>query len=166
MEKFKLLTCYYTLITVPTASPTNLTLIDVTATSATVGWYPPDPSSWNGLLTHYIINYQLIRSREETMGSSTNPQLSFVIPSFGQPLVNELDPTRIDSSLLMERARVNGLEEYYVYQFSVYYETTVGRSPSSTSLLLETLPAGSSHTIYTINKYGMCQFVYVMKVSL
>ena len=130
------------LLTVPTASPSNLTLVDVTATSVTIGWYPSDPDSWNGFLTHYIVNYQLIMSGEDAVSSRVNPQLSFIIPSSDQPLVNEQDPTRVGSSLLTETARINSLEEFYVYQFSVYYETSVGRSPSSSSLLVETPPTG------------------------
>ena len=126
---------------VPTASPTNVTQVNVTATSVTIGWYPSNPNSWNGLLTHYVIDYQLIRSREES-ASSSDPALTIIIPSLGQPLVNENDPTRVNSSLLMETANINSLEEFYVYQFSIYYETSVGRSPSSSSLLVKTLPTG------------------------
>ena len=74
--------------------------------------------------------------------SSNDPQLSIVIPSIGQPLVNENDPTRVNSSLLMETASITSLEEFCVYQFFIYYETSVGRSPSSSSLLIETLPTG------------------------
>ena len=65
-----------------------------------------------------------------------------MIPSFGQPLINNEDPTRVNLPLQMETALINGLEEYHVYRFSVYFETGAGRSSSSNFITVETSSIG------------------------
>ena len=100
-------------------------------------------------LAQYVIEYQLIRSIDEHSSSKVvEPVLSQSIPSIGQPLANEQNPIRVNSPLLMETAQLDGLEEYFVYSVSIYFETSAGRSLSSSFIMIETLPSGTEAASY------------------
>lgn len=140
---FNLTIILFSSLSAPLSPAENLTVVDVTATTATIGWYPAHPNNWNGVITQYIVTYQLIRSVDEDESSeSTDRIISLSIPSPGQPLVNQQDPTRVVLPLFMETAHIDGLEEYYVYRLSVYFETSAGRSPTTSSIDIETLSSG------------------------
>lgn len=114
----------------------------VTATSVTLAWYPPNPDEWNGLIVQYTVEYELIKSVGGHPNSTLNPLLTHVIPSFGQPLTNIDDPTRVRLPLRMEMARIDELEEYHVYRFWTYFETSEGRSSDSDFIEIETSSKG------------------------
>ncbi len=135
----------------PSASVENLTLTNALATSVTIGWYPTSAYHWNGILIQYVIEYQLIGSIDELESSEVvEPVLSQAIPSIGQPLTNEQNPIRVNLPLLMETAQLDRLEEYHVYSVSIYFETSVGRSLSSSSIMVETLPSGTGSFKYIL----------------
>lgn len=53
---------YVHFTSVPTGAPQDITLIDITITSAIISWDPPDISLQNGMIT----NYKLILSKDTT----------------------------------------------------------------------------------------------------
>ena len=120
----------------------NVTTLAVSETSVTLAWYPPNPNEWNGLIVQYTIEYELIESVGGHSDSTLNPVFTRVIPSFGQPLMNSDDPTRVRLPLNMEMALIDELEEYHVYRFWVYFETSEGRNSNSDFIEIETSSKG------------------------
>ena len=113
----------------------NVTVVVVSNTSVTAQWSPVDPSLWNGIITSYTVLYQ--------SASVSNMTFSASIPSLPEhPLANNPDPRLVSLPLEEESIRLEGLEENYVYQFTVYYENSVGRSVESPSVQIEIPPSG------------------------
>ncbi len=125
----------------------NIVEVNVTSTSATIKWIPSSPESWNGRLLQYVIEYQLVKSVDQ-VGSPevVEPLLELTVPSPGQELANERDPTIVDYPLLPEVAVVDSLEEYHIYSVSIYTENSAGRSPSTMPIMIETMPSGMPTT--------------------
>ena len=76
-------------------------------------------------------------------GSGVAPSLYASIPALGQPLANNPNPTLVTLPLKRESVLISGLHEFSVYQFSIYYENSVGRSDISSPLEQATTAAGN-----------------------
>ena len=63
-------------------------------------------------------------------------------PSSQQRLSNSPDPTLATTPLAQEELEIYGLQEYFVYSISIYYENSVGRSVNSDSVELDMPLAG------------------------
>ena len=60
------------------------------------------------------------------------------IPSLPEhPLANNPDPRLVSLPLQEESLQLEGLEENYVYRFTVYFENSAGRSGASNPVLIE-----------------------------
>ena len=116
-------------------------------TSARVSWLPINPNEWNGILTSYIVQYE----RQGPAGSLNTPVESYVtstasIPSLPEhPLANSPDPRLATLPLTQESLRLQGLEENYVYEFTVYCVNSAGSSEMSTPVTV-TMPVSGSKT--------------------
>ena len=126
----------------PSAGAVEQVTVDVlSSTSVNVSWLPSPPRNWNGVITCYTVEYELIRLAGSAMGidSSGIPlPMSISIPTLGQPLSNNPDPIIVSLPLKRESIVISGLQEFSVYQFSVYYENSMGRSDGSNLLEQET----------------------------
>ena len=124
-------------------------------TSLSLRWLPASQDEWNGIISRYTIEYRLLRQvvededgdeeEEEDNGLSDEFLMTFVTyaPSSGRPLLNNPDPRRARTfPLLWEEREIVGLQEYFVYSVSVYYENSAGRSESSGAVELSMPPAG------------------------
>ena len=122
-----------------------MTILIDSSTSVTLSWLPINPSDWNGILTAYVVQYQ----RQGPAGSLNTPVESYVtltasIPSLPEhPLSNSPDPRIVTAPLNEELLRIQGLEENYVYAFTVYCENSAGRSDSSDPLTI-TMPSSGT----------------------
>ena len=87
------------------------------------------------------MEYKLIRSVGDNSGVASPMYAS--IPAVGQPLANNPNPTHVTLPLKRESVLISGLQEYSVYQFTIYYENSVGRSDSSSPLEQTTTAAGN-----------------------
>lgn len=132
-------------ISAPDGSINNLTVIMDSTTSVTVRWLPVDPNLWNGIIISYTVDYQrqgqveFVDSREEEYVT-----LSASIPSLpDHPLANNPDPRLVSLPLSTESLQLEGLEENYVYQFTVYFENSAGQSQISNLLRFEMPPSGN-----------------------
>ena len=124
----------------------QVTVNVVSSISVNVSWLPTSQDYWNGIITHYTVEYKLIRSVRDmigTYGSGVAPTMYASIPALGQPLANSPNPTLVTLPLKRESVLISGLHEFSVYQFTIYYENAVGRSDSSSPLEQATSAAGS-----------------------
>ena len=113
----------------------------VSSTSVNVSWLPTSQDNWNGVITRYTVEYRLIRSVRDNSGVA--PTMYASIPALGQPLANNPNPTLVTLPLKKESILITGLHEFSVYQFTIYYENSVGRSDSSSPLEQATAAAGN-----------------------
>ena len=124
----------------------NLTVVIESSTSVRVSWLPINPSNWNGVVTAYVVLYE----RQGPAGSMNTPVESHVsstasIPFLPEhPLANSPDPRLVTMPLKMESLQLRGLEENYVYEFSVYCENSAGRSDSSNPVIITTPSSGNN----------------------
>ncbi|CAI8041621.1 Tyrosine-protein phosphatase Lar [Geodia barretti] len=128
-----------------TAVVRNVTVDVLSATSVAVSWLPPYVQSWNGVITSYTIIYELLG--KVNGGSSTQPIQTdtLVYPQPGMMFNNDPDPrASAQLPLQFESVKIGLLEEFYVYQFSVYLENSVGISDASQSIGIEMPPAAPS----------------------
>ena len=131
----------FCVFTAPEGMISNVTVVVVSSTSVIVQWSPVDPSLWNGIITSYTVLYQST--------SVSNTTLAASIPSLPEhPLANNPDPRLVSSPLEEESIRLEGLEENYVYQFTVYYENSAGRSVASQSVQIEIPPSGICYSLW------------------
>ena len=119
-----------------------MTILTTTSTSASLGWYPADPHTWNGLITQYIIAYRLTEVFGGSFDTTSSPVLQVTHPSSGQQLNNNADPTTVELPLKMETVTVYKLEEFSLYNVWIYAETVAGQSLSSTKKTVSTLSDG------------------------
>ena len=136
-----------------------------------MSWLPTSQDDWNGVITRYTVEYRLIRSVRDMIGmygsgiaptvygSGVAPTMYASVPSLGQPLVNNPNPTLVTLPLKRESVLITGLQEFFVYQFTIYYENSVGRSDSSSPLEQATAAAGTVDT--TLSRVLTKQNVYV-----
>ena len=123
----------------------NVTVLIDSSTSVTLSWLPINPSHWNGILLSNVVEYQ---RQGPTTSSNTSVEsyvtLAMSIPSLPEhPLANNPDPRLVILPLREESLQINGLEEDYVYKFTVYCENTAGRSELSTPVLVTMPPSGN-----------------------
>ena len=143
----------------PSAGSVELVTVDVvSSTSVNVSWLPTSRDNWNGIITHYTVEYRLIRSVRDmngvsgsgvaptVPGSGVAPAMYASIPALGQPLANNPNPTLVTIPLKRESVLITGLHEFSVYQFSIYYENSVGRSDINSPLEQATAAAGNVNT--------------------
>ena len=146
-----------------TGAVEQVTVVVVSSTSVNVSWLPTPQDNWNGVITRYTVEYRLIRSVGDMIGmygSGVAPTMYASIPSLGQPLVNNPNPTLVTLPLKRESVLITGLHEFSVYQFTIYYENSVGRSDSSSALEQATAAAGKIQTkIGTFSYYLECFYV-------
>ena len=79
----------------------------------------------------------------DVYGPGVAPTMYASIPSLSQPLANNPNPTLVALPLKRESVLISGLHEFSVYQFSIYYENSVGRSDISSQLEQATAAAGN-----------------------
>ena len=152
---------YSSSFTAPTSPVANLTAETLSPTSMRLRWLPPSQDEWNGIITRYTIEYGLLRpvsDDDDDDEMDTTPLMTFIsyAPSSHQSLNNNPDPTLAISPLVWEELQINGLQEYYVYTFSIYYENSAGRSVSSFDVELDMPPAGRAVIILWGNLYNYC----------
>ena len=118
-------------------------------TSVTLSWLPIAPDRWNGILSSYVIQYQ----RQSQAESLDTPAIVYItstasIPSLPEhPLSNSPDPRLATLPLNEESLQLQGLEEYHVYDFTVYCENSAGRSDISDAVSV-LMPASGRIYIY------------------
>ena len=108
----------------------NVTVEVLSPTSARLHWFPESRDTWNGIITHYTIQYSRLRqvlSNEQ----ATDLFMAHVTTIPSDQLRNNPNPTLAASPLMWEEVEVDGLNAYFIYSFSVYSENSAGRSASS-----------------------------------
>lgn len=126
----------------PAQGVINVTVESLSPTSLRLRWLPPSQNEWNGIISRYTIHYSLLGQvkehddDDELEGLLTEPLMTFVAyaPVNFELLNNNPDPRLATSPLVWEERVINGLEEYYVYSASIYFENSAGRSPTSESV--------------------------------
>ena len=131
-------------------------------TSIRISWLPISPSGWNGILTSYIVQYE----RQGPAGALNTPVESYVtstasIPSLPEhPLANSPDPRLATLPLTQESLLLQGLEENYVYEFTVYCVNSAGNSEMSNPVAI-TMP--SSGNIACVYQTILCMYPVFMQ---
>lgn len=131
----------------------NVTVSSLSPTSLRLRWLPPNPDEWNGIISRYTIEYSLLRQvqgddDDDENDPSADLRMNFVTyaPSSRQRLLNNPDPRLTVTPLVWEELEIAGLQEYFVYSFTMYYENSAGRSDSSDDVELNMPSAGKSRT--------------------
>ena len=119
----------------PGASILSFTLEMVSATRVALSWLPPDPKTWNGVITNYTIVYELLRPVGMTSDNSSQAIMTKAIPTQGNPLANNADPRLTSIPLQREVAVVDDLQEHHVYKFSVFMANAAGRGEMSMTII-------------------------------
>ena len=141
----------------PSATVEQVTVDVVSSTSVNVSWLPSSQNNWNGVITRYTVEYELIRPVSDMIGfegSGIALAMSVSIPTLGQPLTNTPDPRRVSLPLKRESVLIGGLHEFSVYSFSIYYENSLGSSDSSSPLEQETT-SGTTHCLGELLLIGL-----------
>ena len=135
----------------PIGTISNVTVQIQSLTSIRISWLPIDPSGWNGILTSYIVQY----IRQGPAGELNTPVESYVrstasIPSLPEhPLANSPDPRLATLPLIQESLLLQGLEENYAYEFTIYCVNSAGSSENSTPVTI-TMPFSGIITAYIL----------------
>lgn len=103
---------YLIFLTVPERAPLNVTAVSDTSTSIRLSWTPPDVLKQNGRIIGYQIRYAL------------------PFQSLAEPIIVPAPNTNM---------RIDGLEKYTIYNFSVSAGTAKGYGPFSDWEFLRTL---------------------------
>lgn len=141
--------CVYAIRVVPIGMVTDVQVTITSPSTISVSWIPTDKDNWNGVIQRYTIVYERLRSVDDNVTTTEGSGIgqlfmeSISIPDSGQRLANNPDPTLAGLPLMREQVRIEGLEEYHVYQLNVYYETSRGRSELSSPASLQTLGSGN-----------------------
>jgi len=117
--------------------------------SVTVSWLPPEVQLWNGIISRYTIVYDLLEMVDEYEDENPLEPYStqmISIPLPGMSLINNPDPRRVMLPLQCESATIYALEEFFVYQFKIYLENTVGQSDASNSVTVEMPASGNLYS--------------------
>ena len=130
--------------TAPLGVVSNVTVSVDSPSSVSLSWLPIPPSRWNGILSSYIIQYQRQGQAESTdTPASEYVTLSASIPSLPEhPLSNSPDPRLATLPLSEEMLLLEGLEENFVYEFTIYCENSAGRSETSDAVSIVMPPSG------------------------
>ena len=127
----------------------NMTIVIDSSSSVLLSWLPTNPSLWNGIIISYTVEYQ----RQEPVESNGNLLEPYVtstasIPSLPEhPLANSPDPRLVTLPLREESLQLDELEENFIYQFTVYFENSAGRSEVSSLMQIE-MPSSGTHLYY------------------
>ena len=116
--------------------------------------------NWNGVIQSYTVSYELLGSVDgisdpggfefgSDSASGAEPLISDLvsIPSIGHPFTNNPDPTLVVLPLKNESVVIDGLEEFHVYRFVIFYENSQGRSRSSSPVIKQTYISGKKQLI-------------------
>ena len=117
--------------------------MSVTVTSASsvrVMWFPPGIQFWNGVISSYTVVYELTKSVDAEDDIEPVYSQSHTVP--GMLFVNNPDPRVATLPLKQENVVIEQLEEFYVYQFTVFLENAVGQSDVSNRMTVDMPPAG------------------------
>ena len=142
-----------TLLAAPSQPVQNVTAEPTSPTSLRVRWFPSDLDDWNGIITRYTIEYSLIRpvpadsdgdGDDDDEGPSPDRFMMFIAfaPTERQRLSNNPDPRLATTPLVWEEQELVGLQEYFIYSVSIYYENEAGRSASSEPVSVNMPPGG------------------------
>ena len=129
----------------PVGIISNVTVQIESPTSVRISWLPINPSGWNGILTSYIVQYE----RQGPAGALNTPVESYVtstasIPSLPEhPLANSPDPRLATLPLIQESLLLQGLEENYAYEFTVYCVNSAGSSEMNSPVAF-TMPSSGN----------------------
>lgn len=113
----------------------NVTVASLSPTSLRLRWLPANLDEWNGIISRYTIEYSLLQQVQGEDDDENGPDLrmNFVAyaPSSRRRLLNNPDPRLTVTPLVLEELEIDGLQENFVYSFTMYYENSAGRSDSS-----------------------------------
>ena len=130
----------------------------ISATSVELSWLPPDPQLWNGVITNYTVVYKLLGPVGMTPAEIVTTA-NIAIPTPGNPLANNPDPRHATVPLQWEMVVLDDLQEYHVYDFSVFIENAAGRSEMSMAIMQELPGAGIFH--YTSKRDTLLSLITV-----
>ena len=103
--------------------------------SVKVSWLPPEKEHWNGIITNYTIYYKRLGPVSgDNFGPNSEVLDTVSIPNTKQTLANDPNPKLVSHPLHHEEVLLEGLEEYFLYEFSVDVATSAGTG--EVSLLL------------------------------
>ena len=139
-----------TFYTAPGAPVRNFTVEVISATSVELSWLPPDPQLWNGVITDYTVVYKQLGPVGMTPADTVTSIIK-TFPTQGNPLVNNPNSRHATVPLQNETVVLDHLQEYFVYEFSVFMENAAGRSEMSVAIIQELPGAGRFHS----NSEGM-----------
>jgi len=117
----------------------------ISATSVELSWLPPDPQLWNGVITNYTVVYKRLGPVGMTPADTVTTMVK-AFPTQGNPLVNNPNPRHATVPLQQETVVVDHLQEYFVYEFSVFIQNAAGRSEMSVAIIQEMPGAGRFHS--------------------
>ena len=123
-----------TFYTAPGAPIRNFTVEVISATSVELSWLPPDPQLWNGVITNYTVVYKRLGPVGMTPAETVTTMVK-AFPTQGNPLINNPDPRHATVPLQQEIALLDDLQEYHVYEFSVFIANTAGQSEMSMAII-------------------------------
>ena len=126
----------------------NVTVASLSPTSVRLRWLPPDQDEWNGAISRYTVQYSLLRQvqgedDDDAPPAELNLNSVAYAPSGRQRLLNNPDPRLTVTPLVWEELEISGLQEYFVYSFTMYYENSAGRSDSSDVIDINMPSAGN-----------------------
>ena len=127
----------------------------ISATSVELSWLPPDPQLWNGVITNYTVVYKLLGPVGMTPAEIVTTMIK-AIPTPGNPLANNPDPRHATAPLRWEMVVLDDLQEYHVYEFSVFIENAAGRSEMSMAIMQGLPGAGRFHNTPKRGIYTIC----------
>ena len=150
-----------TFYTAPGAPVHNFTVEVISATSVKLSWVPPDPQLWNGVITNYTVVYKRLGPVGMTPAETVTTMVK-AIPTRSNPLVNNPDPRHATVPLQNETVILDHLQEYFVYEFSVFMENAAGRSEMSVAIIQELPGAGRFHSDVLHSTSGGMQFPFIL----
>ena len=132
----------------PEGSVRNVTTTITSATSVVISWLPSNVSLWNGIIVKYTVEYQ----RQGPVEFVDDPFIPYLNQTISvHSLENNPDPRLAISPLVDESVEIDGLEENFIYEFTVLYENSAGKSVAS-DITQSEMPSSGMH-VYT---YGAC----------
>ena len=129
--------------TAPGAPVNNFTVDVISATSVELSWLPPDPQLWNGVITNYTVIYKLLGPVGMPPAETITTMIK-AFPTHRNPLANNLDPILASLPLRQEIVVLDDLQEYHIYEFSVFIANAAGRSEMSMAII-QGLPGAGRH---------------------
>ena len=124
----------------------------ISPTSVVISWLPSNTSLWNGIILKYTVEYQ----RQGPAEFIDDPLIPYHYQYLNQTisihsLENNPDPRLAISPLVDESVLIDRLEENFIYQFTIYYENSAGKSVKSDAFQLG-MPSSGTYIHIKINK--------------